>query len=273
MSTAALSSGQLRNLYTGESARIQKEFTSTGDGRAAVLQRAQLLDQIMVRLWEAFLARQTGGKLALAAVGGYGRSSLFPFSDVDLLLLHADREAETASKDAVRSFSQELWDLGIKLSPASRTLEECDRFDPNNVEFSISLLDCRFLAGDRELFTRLRDKVVLKLVMRDAQLLVQRLVELARARHAKYGSTVFHLEPNIKDAPGGLRDYNVSHWLALISSMEKLQSWPDERALLPASMRKQVDSALDFLTSVRCFLHIRHGRDDNSLTWSAQDEA
>jgi [protein-PII] uridylyltransferase len=273
MSTAALSSGQLRNLYTGESARIQQEFTATGDGRAAVLQRAQLLDQIIVRLWETFLARQTGGKLALAAIGGYGRYSLFPFSDVDLLLLHADREAETAAKDAVRSFSQELWDLGIKLSPASRTLEECDRFDPNNTEFSISLLDCRFLAGDRELFTRLRDKVVLKLVMRDAQLLVQRLVELARARHAKYGSTVFHLEPNIKDAPGGLRDYNVSHWLALISSMDKLQNWPDERALLPASMRKQVDAALDFLTSVRCFLHIRHGRDDNSLTWSAQDEA
>jgi len=159
------------------------------------------------------------------------------------------------------------------VSPSTRTLAECDRFDPDNVEFTLSLLDCRFLEGNQELFSRLHEKVLLKLVTRDSQALVQRLAEITRDRHAKYGETVFHLEPNIKDVPGGLRDYNVACWLALISSVDKLQEWPETKSLLPASARRQLEPALEFLTAVRCFLHFRHGRDDNTLTWADQDDA
>jgi [protein-PII] uridylyltransferase len=211
--------------------------------------------------------------LALVAIGGFGRKWLFPHSDIDILFLHADRNGEASRKDALRRFSQELWDLRLKLSPATRTLGECDRFDASNVEFTISLLDCRFLAGDRELFERLREKLIPKLVMRESQGLVQSLAEVTRSRHAKYGGTVFHLEPNIKEAPGGLRDYNVAHWLALTSAMDQLRDWPDPESLLPAPVRKQFGPALDFLFATRCFLHFRHGRDDNALTWEAQDEA
>ena len=275
MTTAALLSGELRDLYAEGSARIQREFAFAGDGQAAVTQRAALLDQILLRLWEKWLAPHSGGEdnFALVAIGGYGRKCLFPFSDVDLLFLHAERASEDKLKDRIRSFSQELWDCRIKLSPASRTLAECDRFDPNNVEFAISLLDCRFLAGDEELFARLRDKLILKMVMRESQLLVQRLAEVTRTRHGKHGNTVFQLEPYVKDGPGGLRDYNVAHWLALISAIDKLREWPQGNNLLPASMKKQVDAAHEFLIAVRCFLHLRQGRDDNTLSWAAQDEA
>ena len=93
------------------------------------------------------------------------------------------------------------------------------------------------------------------------------------SRHGKYGDTVFHLEPNVKETPGGLRDYNVACWLALISAMDKLRDWPDLDSLLSPQVRKQFEPALDFLMAVRCFLHFRHGRDDNMLTWEAQDEA
>ena len=166
------------------------------------------------------------GSFALVATGGFGRGWLFPYSDIDLLFLYADRRGEEAHKEAIRRFSQELWDLKLKLSPASRTLAECDRFDPNNTEFTISLLDCRYLAGDRELFARLHDKVIPKLVMREAKPLLQGLAEVTRERHGKFGQTVFHLEPNLKETPGGLRDYNVACWLALISAMGKLGDWP-----------------------------------------------
>jgi [protein-PII] uridylyltransferase len=271
---ASTLSSELRELYATEFARFVEQFNQTGDGRKLVAQRAALLDRIILRLWEALLAGNPAAEnFALVAIGGYGRKDLFPFSDVDLLLLHAERESEEVLKDPIRAFSQELWDLGLKLSPASRVLSECDRFDPNNVEFSISLLDCRFLAGDLELFVRLHDKIIPKLVMREAQPLVQRLVEVTRSRHAKHGNTIFHLEPNVKDCPGGLRDFNVAHWLLLISAMEKLHAWPEGSNLLPAASRKQVDDALEFITAVRCFLHLRHGRDDNALSWAAQDEA
>jgi len=83
---------------------------------------------------------------------------------------------------------------------------------------------------------------------------------------------LYHLEPNLKEAPGGLRDCNVANWLALISAMDKLHDWPDATSLR-APVRKQLESALDFLMSARCFLHFRQGRDDNTLSWEAQDEA
>src|SRR5262249_16440484 len=88
-----------------------------------------------------------------------------------------------------------------------------------------------------------------------------------------FGDTVFHLETNVKDGPGGLRDYNLASWLELIFCVEKHGSWPNEKSALPASMRKQFDPALEFLMSVRCFLHFRHSLDDITLTWEVQEEA
>jgi [protein-PII] uridylyltransferase len=265
---------ELRSALAEDSARIAQDFAETGDGRAAVAQRTRLIEEILKRLWrDLVLADQHGPPgFTLVATGGFGRNWLFPYSDIDLLFLYADHRREDAHKDALRQFSQELWDLKLKLSPASRVLSECDRYDPNNTEFTISLLDCRYLAGDQELFARLHDKVIPKLVTRESKPLLQGLAEVTRERYGKFGQTVFHLEPNLKETPGGLRDYNVACWLALISSMSKLSDWPDASSLR-APVRKQLDAALEFLMAARCFLHFRNGRDDNALSWEAQDEA
>src|ERR1700731_1208586 len=286
MSAVASVRTELRDLYARESAAVEQEFSVAGDGRTALAKRTALVDSIVKRLWnEIFVAPNSSvvssdsnhtdspGNFALVATGGYGRGWLFPHSDIDLLFLHAKADSESEFKDPIRSFSQELWDLRLKLSPATRNLSECERLDPNNVEFAISLLDCRYLAGDRELFSKLREKAVPRLVGRDCQALIHNLGEITRSRHHKFANTVFHLEPNVKDGPGGLRDYNVTNWLALISAMEKLKGLPDSSALLPLSSRRALDAALDFQMSVRCFLHFRHGRHDNTLTWEAQDEA
>jgi [protein-PII] uridylyltransferase len=274
MTAASLLMSELRSSLAEESARIARDFAATGDGRAAVAQRTQLIEGILGRLWRECVSSDERGPqgFALVATGGFGRGWLFPYSDIDLLFLSADRASEMSHKEEVQRFSQELWDLKLRLSPASRTLAECDRFDPNNTEFTISLLDCRFLAGDKELFTRLHDKAIPKLVVREAKPLLQGLAEVTRERHGKFGNTVFHLEPNLKETPGGLRDCNVASWLALISAMGKLGDWPDTSSLR-APVRRQLDAALEFLMAARCFLHYRHGRDDNALSWEAQDEA
>jgi [protein-PII] uridylyltransferase len=274
MTAASSLISELRSSLAEESARMARDFAATGDGRAAVAQRTRLIEDILKRLWRDLVsADETGPReFALVATGGFGRGWLFPYSDIDLLFLYADRGGEETHKEVVRRFSQELWDLKLKLSPASRTLAECDRFDPNNTEFTISLLDCRYLAGDRELCARLHDKLIPKLVMRESKPLLQGLAEVTRERHGKFGQTVFHLEPNLKETPGGLRDYNVACWLAQISAMGKLGDWPDASSLR-APVRKQLDAALEFLMAARCFLHFRHGRDDNALSWEAQDEA
>ncbi len=275
MTTAPSWNSALRDLYSQESARIAREFSTTGDGPAAITQRTVLVEKIALQLWREIVSPDKAGppKFAIAALGGFGRSWLFPHSDIDLLFLFADRESEVEFRDKVRQFSQGLWDLRLKLSPATRLLNECGRFDPANVEFAISLLDSRYLAGDAELFSQLHDKIVPKLVSHDTQALVQSLAEVTRTRFERFGNTVFHLEPNVKDTPGGLRDCNLALWLSLLSSMEQLHDWPDPKSLLPASARKQFQPGLEFLMSVRVFLHLQYGRDDNMLSWGAQEEA
>ena len=275
MSTKPTLATELRDEYAAGLARLQKEFAASGDGRAAVQGRTALVESIASRLWKELVSPAPEGPpgFALLALGGFGRRWLFPHSDIDILFLHSDSGAARELKDRIRNFSQEMWDLRLKLSPATRSLAECEKFDPNNVEFAISLLDCRYLAGDREPFTRLHDHSIPKLVSRESRSIVQRLTDLTRARYNKFGNTVFHLEPNVKDGPGGLRDYNLAHWLALIAAIEEKTGWPDETELLPPWLRPRFEAALDFLMSVRCFLHFRHGRDDNTLAWAAQDEA
>jgi [protein-PII] uridylyltransferase len=268
-------STELRDFAARESARIQESFAATGDGRAAVLGRTALIETIVQRLWQRYISPELDGPagFAAAALGGFGRRWLFPYSDVDMLFLHGGNGTEAKLKDAIRKFSQDLWDLGLKLSPATRNVAECSRFDTENAEFAISLLDCRYLAGDRALFARLHDDVIPKLIARDSAQIVKRLADLTRTRHGKFGNTVFHLEPNLKDGPGGLRDYNVVYWLSLLMAVEKYHLWPRENAVLPEAIQKQFDAALNSLMSARCFLHFRHKRDDNTLTWEAQDAA
>src|ERR1700680_441195 len=133
MTAASSLISELRVSLAEEWARIERDFVVTGDGRAAVAQRTCLIEDILKRLWGDLVSADEGGphNFALVATGGFGRGWLFPYSDIDLLFLFGDRNAEQAFKDPVRRFSQELWDLRLKLSPASRMLSECDRSAPN----------------------------------------------------------------------------------------------------------------------------------------------
>src|SRR6202050_3416492 len=275
MSANPLLAAELRDFSAKESARHQDQFAVSGDGRAFLVGPSALIDSIAARLWKEFVLADPEGpaNVALVALGGYGRRLLFPFSDVDLLFLHGGSNADQKFKEPIRKFSQELWDLQLKLSPATRTLAECGQFESANPGFPISMLDARYLIGDRKLFTRLHDEVIPKLIAHEARQIVKGLSELTRARHAKFGETVFHLEPNIKDGPGGLRDYNVVSWLSLLAAVEKYHIWPNENAVLPDTIQPQFEAALKFLISVRCFLHLRRNSDDHTHTWESQDAA
>ena len=174
MSTAATLRTELRDLYLSESTQIQQAFATTGDGAAAIEQRTELVEKILLRLWNELIC--PGGdeskNFALVGLGGFGRRALFPHSDVDILFLHADRTTEDALREPIRTFCQELWDLRMKLGPTTRTLAECEQFDPQNVEFTISLLDSRHVAGDRELFERLHEKVLPQFFLREGNYII-----------------------------------------------------------------------------------------------------
>jgi [protein-PII] uridylyltransferase len=262
----------IRERYERESERIRADFDATGDGVAAIGGRARLVDELCGGLWEKYLSHYSE-ILALIAVGGYGRGVLFPHSDVDLLFLCERDEPGRELKDKIRSFCQQLWDARLRVSPTTRTLAECDTFRPENVEFTISLLDCRPLGGNKELFRKLHDHVVPALIRRESLAVIHQLVEVNDARRAKFGNSIFHLEPNLKDGAGGLRDYNQSCWIVQVLNLSNGAGWAEPAKSFPAALRSSASRAYQFLCSVRCFLHYRHGRDENVLCWDAQEEA
>src|ERR1700682_4833834 len=265
----------LQELYVEESAKIRERFEASGDGKAAIRSRAFLIDSVVIELWHEVSG--TGDPLerfCIAAMGGYGRRALFPYSDIDLLFLYEkEGREESLSRKIIAPLSQSLWDLHLRVSPTTRTLAECGKLHRGNIEFNISLLDCRHICGDEGLFERLRSRVLPGMVTRESQNLAQELTGLARSRHEKYGQTIFHLEPNIKDGTGGLRDYQVACWMAQIEEMRRSREWKDPEELLPAPLRSDAVKAIDFLDAVRCFLHYRQGRDLNGLTYELQSEA
>jgi [protein-PII] uridylyltransferase len=244
---------------------IRRGFELNGDGLRAAAARSALVDEFVMRFWAAEVAAEPklAKGVAVTAVGGYGRGQLFPYSDVDLLFCVEKSSAERA-KEPIRRVSQSLWDCGMQVSLSTRGPGECERFDAANPEFGLSLLDLRSLGGDAELFLKLSEKAVAKMRSRDVKAIGAELATLTRERHTKYGDTLFHLEPNIKDCPGGLRDAHVCHWLYGLRGAQGSDSGGD---------LNDFEQAIGFLAAARCFLHYRQQRDDNTLDWQAQDVA
>jgi [protein-PII] uridylyltransferase len=263
-------SSGMRGKYQRVMLEIRGAFETGASGSATIVARSRALDELVCGLWQQVVEQdgRLGNGIAVLAVGGYGRRELFPYSDVDLLFLLDGRVVEKDVKDAIRRVNQELWDCGIRVSPATRKLTECERFDEDNAEFCLSLMDHRLLTGDAELYNKLTVQVVPKLLQRDQKAIVEQLLKLTQARHAKYGGTLFHLEPNIKDCPGGLRDVNVCGWLARLYGVAGVETKNGD-----AEEGREFRNAVEFLRLVRCFLHYRHERDDNTLAWQAQDAA
>jgi len=273
MNPVALAVDDLREQYTREMALVRQTCERTGDGTAAIRRRSAVVDRILIEMWRQAFAGQPPQNMALLALGGYGRKDLFPYSDIDVLFAFADEKTEVHSKDAVRSIIQGMWDIGLRASPCSRTVKEAGRFDPDNLEFTLATLDRRFLAGHFPLYQQLHQTVLPGLVLSEWGTITQKLGEIARARHAKFGNTIFHLEPNLKDCPGGLRDFSLAVWFALLFHLKETKEWPRHRGGVFQSARGDAEAAFDFLAAARCFLHFRHGRDDNTLDWQSQDEA
>jgi len=279
MTPVALAVDDLREQYLREMALVRQTCERTGDGTAAIRRRSAVVDRILIEMWRRAFAGQPAAagqpaqNISLLALGGYGRKDLFPFSDIDVLFAFADEKTEEQSKDAVRAIIQGMWDIGLRASPSSRTVKEAGRFDPDNLEFTLATLDRRFLAGQFPLYQQLHQTVLPGLILSEWNTIAQKLGEMARARHAKFGNTIFHLEPNLKDCPGGLRDYHLAVWFALLFHLKETKEWPRQRGGIFQSARGDAEAAFDFLAAARCFLHFRHGRDDNILDWQSQDEA
>ena len=252
-----------------ERQKIRHNFESGTSARETLYALCQLADQHVRQIFDEVLrvqSREPAG-LCLIALGGYGRRMLFPYSDLDILFLFGSDKTEQEFRPLISEFSRTLWDLGFRVSSAGRTLEECKRIEEDNAEFHLALLDRRFLAGDSTLFEKLDEKVLPGSEKQARPFLLAQLHKLTRDRLTRYGNTIFHLEPNVKDSPGGMRDYQATIWLRQLAEEKKgIRN-------ITAAEEEMCSSAVDFLSATRCFLHYNNGRNDNTLTYELQEAA
>lgn len=210
-----------------------------------------------------------GERLAVAATGGYGRGTLAPGSDVDLLFLLPYKQTAW-SESVVEAMLYVLWDLKLKVGHATRSVEECLREAHADMTIRTSLLEARFLFGDRELFDNLEKRFDQEIVATTAAEFVDAKLKERDARVAKAGASRYLVEPNVKDGKGGLRDLNTLFWIAKYVYRVK-----EPRELVKAGLFTQAEFNLfsrceEFLWRVRCHMHFATGRAEERLTFDLQ---
>lgn len=222
-----------------------------------------VVDAVMHDAWQA--CDMPAGAV-LVAVGGYGRGELFPHSDVDLLLLHPGA-LDAATAACFERFIGFMWDIGLEIGSSVRTIEECLNEAESDVTVQTSLLEARYLTGDRDLFAQFEARF--RETLDPRAFFQEKLLEM-RQRHAKYQDTPYSLEPNCKESPGGLRDLQVILWMTRAAALGR--SWKElyERELITVREAKELRRNEQFLKTVRAQLHLLARRRQDVLVFDMQ---
>ncbi len=246
---------------------IKQQFDSGRDTHTLLLGRSWLVDQVLAHAWQLHLG-DAAELLALAAVGGYGRSELMPGSDIDLLVLLPDYAGDrfNARLEALLTF---LWDIGLEVGHSVRNVDECVEQALADITVITNLMEARWLAGSLELFFEMQDATEPDRIWSSSDFFRAKREEQCY-RHMKYNNTAYNLEPNIKEGPGGLRDIQMLAWVTNrhfgTDSLEKLV---EHNFLTPAEYRTLVDGR-EQLWKIRFALHMLTGRGEDRLLFDYQ---
>jgi [protein-PII] uridylyltransferase len=256
--------------------RFDTDRNGRSKGRAAVRAHAYLLDQLIRTLYDHAFERvypnpnpTAGERNAVIATGGYGRGELAPQSDIDLLFLLSYKITPHAEQ-VIEYMLYMLWDLGLKVGHATRSVDECLRMARHDSTIRTALLEARYLWGDAALYRELRHRFRELSSAEGPIAFVEAKLAERDERHRKLGDSRYVLEPNIKDGKGGLRDLHTLYWIAkYIYQVDDLAELT-AKGVFAAREAALFDRALAFLTTVRCHLHYLSGRAEERLTFDMQ---
>ena len=214
---------------------------------------------------------EAGDGFALIALGGYGRRELFPFSDIDLMLLYEPRAAACLDRVA-ETILYPLWDSGLEVGHAVRTVEECLSHAEEDFFFQVAMLDARLLAGSESLFADLTARFMESFIEGRRREFVRDMLLHRARRQQQFGGHTYLLEPHIKEGRGGFRDIQAMLWTALaVFGLKGLSGLREAGLLTPAEV-EQFEQARDFLVRVRNRLHYVCGRKNDQLFFEHQEE-
>ncbi len=259
---------ELRHVLSCGSAALTQRFLNGETAGTLVHDRARLVDMIVLTAWRQTTAAGAIKKATLAAVGGYGRGELHPYSDVDLLiLLKSDKKA--AVKDPLARFLTLLWDIGLEVGHSTRTIAECKSEARGEISVITNLMEARYLAGDERLFRDMAEAVGPDKIWSSRSFFEAKLKE-QHARHAGYDDTAYNLEPNVKGSPGGLRDIQMIVWVTQRHfGNGRLGELVEHNFLTPEQLRL-LQQGREFLWRIRFALHVLTDRQENRLLFDYQ---
>ena len=270
--------GLLKGALNDGREEVSERFYDGATGAETNASNRYLIDQLIHVLYHFTtkqiypLANPTAGELlGVIAVGGYGRGELAPHSDVDLLFLSSYKKTPH-TEQVVEYMLYLLWDLGLKVGHATRSVDECIRLAKADLTIRTSVLESRHLCGHEELFTTLRRRFIKEVMTGTEVTFVEEKLAERDARHQRMGDSRYVLEPNVKEGKGGLRDLHTLFWIAKylyrvdeVGEMVKL-------GVLSAKEAARFAKAENFLWTVRCHLHYIAGRAEDRLTFDLQEE-
>ena len=243
--------------------RFRSGRPSAASASRLVRMLARHVDSTLAEVWAG--CRVPPG-CSLVAVGGYGRGELFPYSDVDVLVLLPKAE-DTALGAQVEAFITACWDVGLEIGSSVRTVDECVQEAARDVTVQTALLESRLIVGSRRLFERLREDTLAALDPRS--FLTAKALEM-RHRHQKYEGTPYALEPNCKESPGGLRDLQVVIWVARAAGLGRTWRELAQRGLTTPFEVSQLRRHEGTLRAIRATLHAVAGRREDRLVFDLQ---
>src|SRR5437867_2893239 len=253
-------------------ARIKEEFLARPQGKSTVRKITLLMDHVLDSAYlKARKALQSNvTESALLATGGFARRELHPYSDIDIIILfEAPLQAE--DEEFLKRLLHPLWDLGLNVGHHVLQLKDY-RFDQRNLELATALLDIRLLAGNSRIFSQFKQKELQRFLTRQKKEFLKTLLAAQDERHRRFNETIYQLEPDIKEAPGGLRDFHVARWIGRILYGIETNTEFIKHDLLSARELRQVQESQQFLLLLRTYLHVLSGRNKNALSHEFQEE-
>ena len=263
-----------KNFLQVEEERLREWHRAGGGGREIARQRADTVDILLRELFDGIerevATTPLAGRLCVTAFGGYGRRELTPMSDIDVLFLQDKSTRDKEAEEIIRRTVVALWDIGFKVGQATRNISEAIEKSNEDMVTKTSMLESRYLAGDREIFNRFKERFQRECIVgREQEYIGWRLANQGEMR-AKYGLSVFMQEPNIKNGTGSLRDYQSLLWISQfklgLNSTAKLV----EGKILRDADRKRLDKSYDFLLRTRAEMQYLNGRSADQLTLQLQ---
>ncbi len=257
-----------------EEHRILMRHRAGAGGLEIAGARAELIDTVVTSIYDSAVKARGGIELpiALVATGGYGRGTLNPNSDVDILFLlpRASTKLPKASQELLQEILYLLWDVGFKVGHACRSISECVQEAARDQLNKTALIDARLIAGDGELFAQFQKRFSEECLDKDQSEFFDLRRQDLRTRHKKYSYTVFLQEPNVKESCGGLRDYQNILWVSRVKQGKPgLKSLVETRVLTNNAYR-EIEAAYDFLHRVRNELHYHTRKATDQLTLQLQ---